>query len=147
MGDVFIWRLFNQIAIRPSVWGEKGDRALVDKNLAEDVPAVLDYLEVRSAGRGLPLRRAGPGRHRAGLLLPQRRLGALPDRCRHAGRARRPGWRARSASPPFAKLAALEDGVLRTPIAEQREKLQSLGAPISADTLAAASPRRGVMPI
>jgi glutathione S-transferase len=26
MGDVFIWRLFNQIAIRPSVWGEKGDR-------------------------------------------------------------------------------------------------------------------------
>jgi hypothetical protein len=51
------------------------------------------------------------------------------------------------ASPPFAKLAALEDGVLRTPIAEQREKLKSLGAPISADTLAAASPRRGVMPI
>ena len=25
MGDVFIWRYFNQIAIRPSVWGEKGD--------------------------------------------------------------------------------------------------------------------------
>ena len=26
MGDVFIWRYFNQIAIRPSVWGEKGDK-------------------------------------------------------------------------------------------------------------------------
>ncbi len=45
MGDVFIWRLFNQIAIRPSVWGEKGDRELVDRNLKEDVPMVLDYLE------------------------------------------------------------------------------------------------------
>ena len=30
MGDVFIWRLFNQIAIRRSVWGEKGDRELVE---------------------------------------------------------------------------------------------------------------------
>ena len=52
MGDVFIWRLFNQIAIRPSVWGEKGDRALVDKNLAEDVPAVLDYLESEAPADG-----------------------------------------------------------------------------------------------
>jgi hypothetical protein len=66
-----------------------------------------------------------------------------------AGRwPRAAAWMARTlASPAFAKLAALEDGVLRTPIAEQREKLRSLGAPISADTLAAASPRRGVMPI
>ena len=33
MGDVFIWRLFNQVAIRPAVWGDKGDRSLVDKVL------------------------------------------------------------------------------------------------------------------
>jgi glutathione S-transferase len=45
MGDVFIWRLFNEVAIKPSVWGEKGDRALVERTLSEDVPAVLDYLE------------------------------------------------------------------------------------------------------
>src|SRR6478736_3479543 len=35
MGDVFIWRLFNQLAIRPFVWGEKTDEALVAKTLAE----------------------------------------------------------------------------------------------------------------
>jgi glutathione S-transferase len=35
MGDVFIWRFFNQIAIRPSVWGEKGDREMVDRTLKE----------------------------------------------------------------------------------------------------------------
>ena len=52
MGDVFIWRLFNQIAIRPSVWGEKGDRELVDRNLKEDVPAVLDYLEAEAPADG-----------------------------------------------------------------------------------------------
>ena len=52
MGDVFIWRLFNQIAIRPSVWGEKGDRELVDKTLKEDVPTVLDYLEAEAPAEG-----------------------------------------------------------------------------------------------
>lgn len=45
MGDVFIWRLFNQVAITPAVWGEKGDAELVARTLATDVPQVLDYLE------------------------------------------------------------------------------------------------------
>ena len=52
MGDVFIWRYFNQIAIRPSVWGEKGDKALVEKTLNEDIPAVLDYLEAEAPTEG-----------------------------------------------------------------------------------------------
>ena len=146
MGDVFIWRLFNQIAIRPSVWGEKGDRALVDKNLAEDVPMVLDYLESEASGDGfrfgaLGLADIAPACffRNAGWVRFQIDAGKWP---------RAAAWMTRTlASPPFAKLAALEEGVLRTPIAEQREKLRSLGAPISADTLAAASPRRGVMPI
>jgi glutathione S-transferase len=146
MGDVFIWRLFNQIAIRPSVWGEKGDRALVDKNLAEDVPGVLDYLESEAPAEGfrfgsLGLADIAPACffRNAGWVRFQIDAGRWP---------RAAAWMARTlASPAFTKLAALEDGVLRTPIAEQREKLRSLGAPISADTLAAASPRRGVMPI
>ncbi|WP_422003479.1 glutathione S-transferase family protein [Reyranella sp.] len=36
MGDVFIWRLFNQMAIRPAVWGEKGDRGLFDRTVREE---------------------------------------------------------------------------------------------------------------
>jgi glutathione S-transferase len=146
MGDVFIWRLFNQIAIRPSVWGEKGDRALVDKNLAEDVPGALDYLESEAPAEGFRFGSLGLADiepacffRNAGWVRFQIDAGRWP---------RAAAWMARTlASPAFTKLAALEDGVLRTPIAEQREKLRSLGAPISADTLAAASPRRGVMPI
>ena len=45
MGEVFIWRLFNQLVIRRFVWGEETDRELLERTLAEDVPAVLDYLE------------------------------------------------------------------------------------------------------
>ena len=52
MGDVFIWRFFNQIAIRPSVWGEKGDREMVDRTLKEEIPTVLDYLESEAPAEG-----------------------------------------------------------------------------------------------
>ena len=52
IGEVFIWRLSNQVAIRPAVWGEKADQALLAKTLAEDVPSVLDYLEGELPERG-----------------------------------------------------------------------------------------------
>ena len=45
LGDVFIWGLFYQKRVHPAVWGEPGDLARVEKTLAEDVPAALDYLE------------------------------------------------------------------------------------------------------
>jgi len=146
MGDVFIWRLFNQIAIRPSVWGEKGDRAMVDKTLAEDVPAVLDYLESEAPADGFRFGALGLADIAPACFF--RNAGWVRFQIDAARWPRTAAWMARTlASPPFAGLAVLEDGGLRTPIAEQREKLRSLGAPISADTLAAASPRRGVMPI
>lgn len=146
MGDVFIWRLFNQIAIRPSVWGEKGDRELVDRTLKEDVPMVLDYLESQAPADGF----------RFGALS----IADVAIACyfRNAGwvrfqidAARWPlasGWMARTlATPAFQKLARIEDAILRTPIHEQRAALKALGAPVSADTYMSTTARRGIMPI
>jgi glutathione S-transferase len=138
MGDVFIWRLFNQIAIRPSVWGEKGDRELVDRNL-------LDYLEAEAPVEGFRF---------GALSLADIAIAAF---FRNAGWVRfqidatrwprAAAWMARTlAEPAFAKLARIEDAVLRTPIAEQRAALKALGAPVSAETYAGPAPRRGVMP-
>src|SRR4051794_7039816 len=45
LGDVFIWGLFYQKRVHPAVWAEPGDQVRIEKNLAGDVPAVLDYLE------------------------------------------------------------------------------------------------------
>jgi glutathione S-transferase len=146
MGDVFIWRLFNQIAIRPSVWGEKGDRELVDRTLKEDVPAVLDYLEAE----------APTGAFRFGALSLAdiaiaaffRNAGWVRFQIDAARWPRAAAWMARTlAEPPFVKLARIEDAVLRSPIAEQRAALMKLGAPVSAETYASPTPRRGVMPI
>ncbi|MCW5736267.1 MAG: glutathione S-transferase family protein [Enhydrobacter sp.] len=146
MGDVFIWRLFNQVAIRPAVWGEKGDRAIIDKTLKEDAPAVLDYLEKDAPADGF----------RFGTLG----LADIAPACffRNAGFARfqiddvrwprTAGWMARTlATPPFANLATLEDAIARTPITGQRAVLQAAGAPISAETFGTAAPRRGMMPL
>src|SRR5262249_28621685 len=47
IGEVFIWRLFNQVAINPFVWGEPTDSAIVEKTLQEDIPQVLGYLETQ----------------------------------------------------------------------------------------------------
>ena len=52
MGEVFIWRLFNQIAIKPTVWGEQTNKSEVEKTLREDIPQVLDYLETQVPAKG-----------------------------------------------------------------------------------------------
>ena len=146
MGDVIIWRLFNQIAIRPSVWGEKGDRTLVDRTLAEDAPAVLDYLEGEAPADGFRF-----GSLSIADIAPAcffRNAGWVRVQIDAARWPRTAGWMARTlATPAFQKLARLEDAILRTPIAEQRDALRALGAPVSADSYAGPAPRRGVMPI
>ena len=146
MGDVFIWRLFNQIAIRPSVWGEKGDRELVDRTLKEDVPAVLDYLEAEAPTEGF--RFGALSLADIAIAAFFRNAGWVRFQIDAARWPRAAAWMARTlAEPAFAKLARIEDAVLRTPIAEQRAALKNLGAPVSADTYAGPAPRRGVMPI
>ena len=146
MGDVFIWRMFNQIAIRPSVWGEKGDRDLVERTLKEDVPTVLDYLEAEAPADGFRFGELGLADIAPACFF--RNAAWARFQIDAARWPRAAAWMARTlASPPFAKLAAIEDAVLRTPIPEQRDKLRSVGAPISADSYAGASPRRGVMPV
>jgi len=146
MGDVFIWRYFNQIAIRPSVWGEKGDKALVEKTLAEDIPAVLDYLEAQASDEGFRFGAVSIADIAPACFL--RTAGFVRFQVDAAHWPRTAGWMGRTlAMPAFKKLAVIEDGVLRTPIAQQRDKLREMGAPVSAETYAAAAPRRGIMPI
>ena len=52
MGDVFIWQLFNQVAINPFVWGQKTDETALHRTLTEEIPRVLDYLEAELPAQG-----------------------------------------------------------------------------------------------
>jgi glutathione S-transferase len=146
MGDVMIWRYFQQIAIKPVVWGEKGDRDLTARVLAEEFPTVLDYLEGEAPAEGfrfgtLSLADIAPACFFRTLTFVRYAIDA-------ARWPRTACWMARTmATDPFARLAALEDAVARLPVAEQRAALKRLGAPVSAGTYASATPRRGVMSI
>jgi glutathione S-transferase len=146
MGDVFIWRLFNQLAIRLAVWGEKGDRAMVDKTLGEDAPAVLDYLEADAPAEGFRFGTLGLADIAPACFF--RNAGFVRYQIDAVRWPRTAAWMTRTlATPPFARLAVLEDAIVRTPIADQRRVLQATGAPISNETFGLATPRRGVMPV
>jgi glutathione S-transferase len=146
MGDVLIWRYFQQIAIKPSIWGEKGDRALTEKTLTEDVPTVLDYLEGEAPADGfrfgsMSLADIAPACFFRTVSYV--RFAIDSDRWPKAA-----SWMGRTiASAPFQKLARLEDAIVRVPVAQQREALIAMGAPLSRETFASTTPRRGVMPI
>jgi glutathione S-transferase len=146
MADVFIWRLFNQVAINPRVWGVKTDEAVLKQTLEHDIPHVLDYLEEQ-----LPA---------AGFLFGEVSIADISIACffRNAAFSRYETDRARwprtagfvdrtLALPCLQRLAKFEDKMIRTPIPQQREALAELGAPLLAETYGTATPRRGLMPI
>ena len=96
-----------QVAIKPFVWGEQTDKAVVEQTLREDVPAVLDYLESAGPGGRVPLRRRLDRRHRARDVLPQRRVRALPRSTPPAGRGPPASSSASSAAAePSSRCAA-----------------------------------------
>jgi glutathione S-transferase len=146
MGEVFIWRLFNQVAINPFVWGEKTDPAVVERTLREDVPSVLAYLEAQ-----LPVE---------GFVCGRLSIADVAIACffRNAAFARFQVDAARwprtaafvarvLALDGFAKLKPFEETSMRTPIAQHRAALAALGAPLTSETYGSARPRRGVMRI
>ena len=146
MGDVFIWRYFNQIAIRPSVWGEKGDREMVERTLKEEIPAVLDYLEGEAPAEDFRFGALSVADIAVAAFF---RTAAFVRFQIDATRwPKTAGWVARVlATPAFATLAKIEDAVLRVPVPEQRAALKAMGAPVSAETYTGTAPRRGIMPL
>jgi len=146
MGEVLIWRLFNQVAINPHVWGEKTDAEVLNRTLREEIPAVLDYLETE-----LPA---------AGFLFETLSIAdiSISSFFRNAAFARftvdAARWPITAAfvertlrHESFARLRPFEDRLIRTPIAEHRAVLAEMGAPLTAGTYGTVVPRRGVMRI
>jgi glutathione S-transferase len=146
MGEVFIWRLFNQVAIKPRVWGEQTDKSVVEKTLQEDVPDVLHYLDTQIPTNG--------------FIFGSISIADISIACifRNAGFA---GFQLDAVRWPrtaafvervlkldsFEKLRPIEERLRRTPIAEQRAALREMGAPVTTETYGTSVPRRGLMNI
>jgi glutathione S-transferase len=146
MGEVFVWHLFNQLAIRRFVWREAPDEAVVRKALDEEIPQTLDYLE-----RELPAEAWLFGAIGVADI-------AIASFFRNAAFARwtidAARWPVTAAfvartldHPAFAALRPFEELSLCTPIASHRSALAQAGAPVSTATLGTAEPRRGMLTI
>ena len=146
LGEVFIWRLFNQVAIKPAVWGEQTDSKAVEETLKYDVPLVLDYLESLTPRDGFIFGVVSI----ADISLASFFRNAKFARFQVDG-AR---WPLTAAYVDrvlklnsFEKLKPIEDRLRRTPIVEHRNVLLEMGLPVTGQTYGTEQPRRGVMRI
>jgi len=146
MGEVFIWRLFNQLVINRFVWGEKADRSIVDRATNEEIPSILDYLESLTPPSGFLF---------GDVSIADISIAAF---FRNAAFARYAVDAARWPKTAefvkrvldldaFAQLRRFEDLATRTPIEQHRTALRDAGAPISDETYGTLRPRRGILRI
>jgi hypothetical protein len=110
MGEVIIWRLFNQVAINPRVFGVPTDEAGLSHARDVELPHVLDYLESQLPADGFPVRRDRRGRHRDRELLPQCGILALSRR-RRALAAHGGVRRARARARVLREAGSVREGV------------------------------------
>src|SRR5262249_9105134 len=146
MGEGLIWRLFNQVAIRPHLWGEQRDDAVVARTLAGDIPDVLAYLEGQVPADGFLF--GSPSVADVAIAAPFRNAAFAGF---EIDRGRWPITRAYVDRvldlEAFARLRPYEDRLIRTPLARHRAVLAEMGAPLTRETYGTATPRRGVMQI
>jgi glutathione S-transferase len=146
MGEVFIWGLFNQVAINPFVFGQPTDPEVLRRTLEEDVPHVLDYLEGELPESGFLFGEPGVADVSIATFFRNAafaRYGVDTSRWpRTAGFAERT-----LALEEFARLRPFEERCLRTPPVKHRDALAELGAPLTAESYGTDAPRRGLMRI
>jgi glutathione S-transferase len=145
MGEVFIWRLYNERVIKRFVWREAADEAVVTRALEIEAPQILEYLE-REFARASPFLYGDLGIADIAVASFLRNAG-FADYSVDAARWPRVHALAQHAlqHPAFAALQKFEELSLRTPLAEQRDALIAAGAPVSPHSYAAVLPRRGVL--
>jgi glutathione S-transferase len=146
MGEVFIWGLFNQVAINPFVWGTPTDPEVLERVRNRDIPPILDYLESEAPSDGFRFGDVSIADIAIACFFRNAALARYEvDRARWPRTA---SWVARTlALPAFARLEPFEQKSARTPIPKQREALAAIGAPLTAESWGTASPRRGMMKI
>ena len=144
LGDVFIWGLFYPKIVHPVVWGEPGDQARIDRNLAEDVPVALDYLEGQLPAEGWLFGEIGLADIAiASFFRNAAYAGFEPDAERWPRTA---GFVRRALQHRlFADLLRFEDVQRGTSPAGRRQALLAAGAPLTAESLGTREPRRGIM--
>lgn len=145
LGDVFIWSLFYPKVVKPLIWGEEGDPAVIRKALQEDIPRELTWLESQLPeesylfGSDIGLADISL----ATFFLNGRYAGFEVDAARWPRTA---AYVERALREPcFTRFFPFEQAQLSTNAQGRRKALLAVGAPLTAETYATKEPRKGVM--
>lgn len=144
MGEVIIWRFFNELVIKPRIWGTPTDEAVVARTRDEELPDVLAYLESQLPEQGFLFGEVGIADIAIASFF---RNAAFARYAVDATRwPRTAGFVERVLGlDAFQRLVPFENATLGTPPAKLREALAEAGAALTLDTLGTATPRPGVM--
>jgi len=147
MGEVIIWRLFNQVAINPRVFGVPTDDAVLAHAREVELPHVLDYLESQLPAQGFLFGAIGVADIAIAAFF--RNAAFARYRVDAARWPRTAAFVERALGHEcFERLVPYEEASMRVPPPKQRAALEVAGAPLSAETLGTdAPPRRGIMSI
>lgn len=146
MGDVFIWKLFNNAVISPAVFGTPRDAALQARAIAEDVPAIMDYLEAQLPANGFFCGALGIADLSVAVHFANLKWARVELDWTKWPRAK--SWLAATlAGSALGRLEAVGAALVTTPIPGHRAKLTELGLTLTADTVGIAKPRKGPMSV
>lgn len=138
--------MFYQLGVKRYLFNETPDEEVVRKAREEELPEALDYLEAQLPAQGFLFGEVGAADIAIAAFF--RNAAFVRYQIDAARWPRTAAFVERTlALPAFRALAAFEEKTLRTPVAQQREVLIELGAPVTANTLGNIAPRRGIMKV
>lgn len=145
MADIFLWRCFNAVVLKPSVWGEERNLDLYRETLAGPVVEIMRWLEGEAPADGFLFGDIGLADISVAVMFRNMAYARwTPDPARWPKAA---AWIARTeAHPALARSTAWSDEMIKTPVPEQRAKARELGVPLTEQSyLVAGPPKRGPM--
>ncbi|QNQ10335.1 glutathione S-transferase family protein [Sphingomonas alpina] len=147
LGDVIIWRLFQERVIKPSVWRTPADETVIATATDQDLPGIMNWLEDEAPAAAFMFG-AAPMTVDITFACFFRNAalaGWGPDAARWP---RAVAWIARCQEiPEFAATIPIEQLFMTARRADRNRVLRDAGLAIAAETVGGEAPRKGVMPI
>lgn len=147
MADIFLWKCFNAVILKPGVWGEERDVDSYREALGTTVPEIMDYLEGVAPDSGFLSGEIGLGDISVAVMFRNMRYARwTPDAARWPKAA---AWIERCEThPALARAIGWSDALIKIAPPEQRAKCAEIGVPLAdLSLLSGEPPRRGPMTV
>ena len=145
LADVVLWKVFGRAVVAPAVFGAERDIAAIDRTIAEELPAVMDLLELWAPTSEFKFG-STPGLADISVAGHFANFGWARQKLDVTRWPRAASWIARvSQSAPLLQLNAIGEKLLRVAPHAHRPVLEALGVTVASETVGTNVPQRGPM--